>query len=208
MPEFPLALDRSALLVNDFMQWLIEPSSPTYSPAGPAAIERLMPLLTFCREHSIPTVFGVLPAGINRIATPGAHPPDPAIYRVADTLGHQPNDFFFVKPMLPTGDLPVSGMWQNTPLDGYLRERGRDTVLVAGATTQWGTDTTIREGANRDYQVVALRDCCVTRPMADRGWGAFEPDAIESVFFTAWAYWFARIMTAADALAELRAQVG
>jgi hypothetical protein len=25
--------------------------------------------------------------------------------------------------------------------------------------------------------------------------------------FTAWAYWFARLMTAAEALAELRAQV-
>ncbi|HEY7067020.1 MAG TPA: isochorismatase family cysteine hydrolase [Chloroflexota bacterium] len=208
MPDFPLVLGRSTLLVNDFMQWMIEPSSPTYTPAGPAAIERLMPLLTFCREQSIPTVFGVLPAGVNRLATPDGRPMDAALYRVADTLGQHPNDFVFVKPMLPSGDLPVSGMWQNTPLEAYLRERGRDTVLVAGATTQWGTDTTVREGANRGYKVVALRDCCVTRPMANRGWGAFEPEEIESVFFTAWSYWFARVVTAADALAELRAQVG
>jgi isochorismate hydrolase len=206
MPEFPLVLGRSALLVNDFMQWMIEPSSHTYTPAGAAAIERLMPLLTFCREQGVPTVFGVLPGGVNRLATPDGRRMDDALYRVADTLGQHPNDFVFVKPMLPNADLPVSGMWQNTPLDGYLRERGRDTVLVSGATTQWGTDTTVREGANRGYKVVALRDCCVTRPMEDRGWGAFAPEAIEPVFFTAWAYWFARVMTAADALAELRPQ--
>jgi nicotinamidase-related amidase len=80
-------------------------------------------------------------------------------------------------------------------------------VLVAGATTQWGTDTTIREGANRGYQVVALRDCCVTRPMEDRGWGAVTEAVTETVFFTAWSYWFARLMTAAEALAELREQI-
>jgi len=207
MPEFPLVLDRCALLVNDFMQWMTDPTTPGYTPEGVVALERLLPLLTFCREQEVPTAFGVLPAGVARISHPSANRRDPSAYRVADRLGSAPGDFVFEKPMLPGGHLPVSGMWQNTPLDGYLRERGRDTVLVAGATTQWGVDTTIREGANRGYQVVALRDCCVTRPMEDRGWGPAAIEIIEPIFFTAWAYWFARLMTTDEALAELRAQV-
>jgi nicotinamidase-related amidase len=207
MPEFPLVLDRSALLVNDFMQWMIDPTSHAHTPAGVAAIERLMPLLTFCRQQDVPVAFGVLPAGVTRLPTPTGDAPDAGGYRLAESLGRAPGDFLFVKPMLPSGEVPVSGMWQNTPLEGYLRERGRDTVLVAGATTQWGTDTTIREGANRGFQVVALQDCCVTRSMDDRGWGAIPVDIVERVCFTAWSYWFARLMTAAEALAELRAQV-
>ncbi|HZU07310.1 MAG TPA: isochorismatase family cysteine hydrolase [Chloroflexota bacterium] len=207
MPEFPLVLQRCALVVNDFMQWMVEPTSPAYTPAGAIAIERLLPLLAFCREQGIPTAFGLLPPGAIRIPDPSGRPPDPALYRLADRLGRAPGDLVFVKPLLPSGHLPVSGLWQGTPLDAYLRERGRDTVLVAGATTQWGVDTTIREGANRGYQIVALYDCCVTRPMDDRGWGAVAVESVEPVFFTAWAYWFARLMTAAEALAELRAQV-
>ncbi len=208
MPEFPLVLNRSALLVNDFMQWMIDPASHAYTPAGVAAIERLMPLMTFCREHGVPVAFGVLPTGVTRLPTQTGDAPDAAGYRLADALGRAASDFLYVKPMLPTGQVPVSGMWQNTPLEAFLHERGRDTVLVAGATTQWGTDTTIREGANRGFRVVALRDCCVTRPMEDRGWGAIPVDVVERVFYTAWSYWFARLMTADEALAELRAQVG
>jgi nicotinamidase-related amidase len=207
MPEFPLVLGRCALLVNDFMQWMVEPESHTYVPQGAAAIERLMPLLTFCREQGVPVAFGVLPAGFTRIPTASGGAPKASIYRLADSLGRGPDDFVFEKPLLPNRELPVSGMWLGTPLDGFLREWGRDTVLVAGATTQWGTDTTIREGANRGYQVVALRDCCVTRPMEDRGWGAVTEAVTETVFFTAWSYWFARLMTAGEALGELRGQV-
>jgi ureidoacrylate peracid hydrolase len=205
MPYFPLELGRSALLVNDFEQKMVEPTSPYYAATAVEAVERLLPLLAFCREQGVPTVFALIgpqdtrAKGARRVELAPDAAEDLSLSRLADRLGSAPGDFVFEKPA-------ISGLWQDTPVDGYLRERGRDTVLVAGSTTQFGCDTTVREGANRGYQVAALRDCNATRPIADQGWGPVSEEEIERVFFSTWAKAYARVLTAAEALAELRAQ--
>jgi nicotinamidase-related amidase len=212
MPDFPLVLARCALVINDLEQKMVQPDSPLYTPTAAAALERLLPLLAFCREHDVPVAFALIgpqdtrwKAGF-RVDLAADQPLDPALSRLADALGRAPSDFVFEKP--PVRDLwPMSGVWQNTPLEAYLRERGRDTVLLAGTTTQFGCDTAIREGANRGFRMVALRDCCATRPMSDGGWGPVSVEEIERVCFTTWAKAYARVLTAAEALAELRAQV-
>lgn len=212
MPEFPLDLARCALIVNDLEERMVAPDSPVYAPAAAAAVTRVRPLLDFCREYGVPVAIAMIgphatawKAGFRVELGPGVTE-DPALSRLADALGHAPTDFVFEKP--PVADLwPMSGVWQNTPLDAYLRARRRDMVLVAGTTLQFGCDTAVREGANRGYHVVALSDCCAVRPMADAGWGAVSEAEIERVFFTTWAKAYARVMTADQALAELRAQV-
>ncbi|HEX6512692.1 MAG TPA: isochorismatase family protein, partial [Chloroflexota bacterium] len=80
---------------------------------------------------------------------------------------------------------------------------GRDTLLVAGTTLQFGCDTTIREAANLGFNVVALHDCCAARPIVDQGWGEVTEDEVRKAFFSTWQKAFARLMTAAEALAEL-----
>ena len=207
MRHFPLVLGRCALLVNDLHQRTLEPTSPSYAPAAVGAVERLLPLLAFCRAHGVPTVFALIaPPNWRRTELRAQAPGEPpeviaaqAVSPLARALGPEPGDFVFEKP-------PISGLWHDTPVDGYLRERGRDIVLVAGVTLQFGCDTTVRDAYNRGYQVAALRDCCAGRAMADEGWGPVAEDEVERVCFTIWARWFARVLTAAEALAELRAQ--
>jgi nicotinamidase-related amidase len=41
-----------------------------------------------------------------------------------------------------------------------LRNRGIDTLFVAGVTTEVCVHTTIREANDRGYRCVALADCC------------------------------------------------
>jgi nicotinamidase-related amidase len=212
MPYFPLQLARCALLINDLEEKMVEPSSPMYAPTARDALERLLPLLRFCREHDVPTLFALIGPqdtdwkAQHRIEVAPGAVTDPALSRLADRLGRGPNDFVFEKP--PVGNLwPMSGLWRNTPADAYLRERGRDTVLVAGTTLQFGCNTTVREASNLGYYVAALRDCCAVRPMPDAGWGPVSEEEIERVFFTAWSKAYARVLTADEALAELRAQV-
>ena len=201
MRHFPLELGRCALLVNDLHQRTLEPTSPSYAPAAVGAVERLLPLLAFCREAGVPTVFALIaPPHWRRTEEPPEVIAAQAASPLARQLGPEPGDFVFEKP-------PISGLWHDTPVDGYLRERGRDTVLVAGVTLQFGCDTTVRDAYNRGYQVAALRDCSATRPIADQGWGPISEAEIERVFFSAWAKAYARVLTAAEALAELRAQV-
>jgi nicotinamidase-related amidase len=211
LPDFALDLARCALVINDLEEKMVDPSAPLYAPTAAAALDRLLPLLAFCREQGVPVAFALIGAQDTGwkagFRVEGAEQPvDAALSRLADRLEQAPSDFVFEKP--PVGDLwPMSGVWPNTPLDAYLRERGRDTVLLGGTTTQFGCDTAVREGANRGFRMVALRDCCATRPMADGGWGAVSVEEIERVIFTTWAKAYARVMTAAEALAELRAQV-
>lgn len=204
LPDFRLAVDRCALLVNDLQQRVVDPASPAYTPEAVAAVERLQPLLAFCRACGIPVVFALLRPDRIRMPRPGDERLTDAHYAVAAGLGPEPGDLVVVKPFTPSGRWPISGLWQYTPVDDYLRARGRDTVMVAGTTLQYGCDTVIREASNRGYYVAALHDCCPARPIPDRGWGAVSEDEVRRVVLSIWAHWFARVLTAAEALAELQ----
>jgi ureidoacrylate peracid hydrolase len=207
VPDFRLEPARCALLVNDLQQRTVDPASPAYAPSAVTAVERLQPLLAFCRAHDVPVVLALLPPDRTRMPRPGDERLTAAHSGPASGLGRAPTDLVFEKPLVANGPWPVSGLWQDTPVDAYLRARGRDTVLIAGGTLQYGCDTAVREANNRGYYVAALRDCCFVRPIPDHGWGAVTEADVERVVFSAWAHWFARLLTAADALTELQAQV-
>ena len=98
-------------------------------------------------------------------------------------------DFVFVKRWM-------SGCISGTPVVDYVRGRGRDTLLVAGTTLQFGCDTTIREAYNLGFKVVALHDCCAARPIADQGWGSISEAEVRKTFLSTWQKAFARLMKA------------
>lgn len=202
MPDFSLIPSRCALLVNDIEEKMLRPSSPFYAATAVEATDRLLPLLDFCRLQQIPTVFALIGTentrekGMSRLELSDSAAMDLSLSRLADRLGSHPNDFVFVKTWR-------SGCIGPTSLD-YLRQHGRDTVMVAGTTLQFGCDTTIREASNLGFQVAALSDCCAARPIADQGWGPVDMEEVRSTFFSTWKKAFARVMTAAEALSELK----
>ncbi|MDQ0509660.1 cysteine hydrolase family protein [Ancylobacter amanitiformis] len=59
-------------------------------------------------------------------------------------------------------DKPGKGAFYQTDLEIILKNRGIDTLLVAGVTTEVCVHTTIREGNDRGYRCVALADCCAS----------------------------------------------
>ncbi len=204
LPDFRLEVGRAALLVNDLQQRVVDPASPAYLPAAVTAVERLKPLLAFCRSQGIPIVFALLRPDRIRLARPGDERLTDAHFAVAAGLGPEAGDLVFVKPFTPSRRWPISGLWQYTEVDDQLRARGRDTVMVAGTTLQYGCDTVIREASNRGYYVAALHNCCPGRDVPDRGWGPVSEAEVRRVVLSVWAHWFARVLTAAEALAELR----
>jgi nicotinamidase-related amidase len=206
VPDFRLEQGRCAVLVNDLQQRTVDPASPAYAPSAVVAVERLRPLLEFCRAHAVPVVLALLPPERTRMPRPGDERLTAAHLDPAQGLGSAPTDLLVAKPLVANGPWPISGLWQDTPVDAYLRARGRDTVLIAGGTLQYGCDTAVRDANNRGYHVVALRDCCFVRPIPDYCWGPVAEADVERVVFSTWAHWFARLLTAAEALAELQAQ--
>ena len=78
----------------------------------------------------------------------------------ADAPGTQVHDE--VAPQ--DGDIVVRktriGPFLTTDLDAQLRERGIDTLLLAGISTSGVVLSTVRDGHDRDYRLVVISDLC------------------------------------------------
>jgi nicotinamidase-related amidase len=62
------------------------------------------------------------------------------------------------------GDIVVRktrvGAFSTTDLDRRLRERGVDTLVLAGISTSGVVLSTVRDASDRDYRIVVLEDAC------------------------------------------------
>lgn len=65
------------------------------------------------------------------------------------------------------GDIVVRktrvGAFSTTDLDAQLRERGVDTLILAGISTSGVILSTVRDAYDRDYALVVLADACADR---------------------------------------------
>ncbi|MFC7052075.1 cysteine hydrolase family protein [Hansschlegelia quercus] len=62
----------------------------------------------------------------------------------------------------PVIDKPGKGAFYQTDLELMLKNRGIDTLLVCGVTTEVCVNTTVREANDRGYRCVVLADCCAS----------------------------------------------
>jgi nicotinamidase-related amidase len=60
----------------------------------------------------------------------------------------------------PVLDKPGKGGFYQTDLDLMLRNRGVETLLVCGVTTEVCVHTTVREANDRGYRCIVVGDCC------------------------------------------------
>src|SRR6202035_4831251 len=62
----------------------------------------------------------------------------------------------------PIVDKAGQGAVFATDLPELLRNRGIDTLLVCGVTTEVCVHTTVREANDRGYRCIVLADCCAS----------------------------------------------
>jgi len=67
------------------------------------------------------------------------------------------------------------GAFHGTELDLVLRRRGIETVLLTGVATNFGVESTAREGWSLNYNMVVVEDACST---FSAEWHAFSVEAI------------------------------
>jgi nicotinamidase-related amidase len=60
----------------------------------------------------------------------------------------------------PVLDKPGKGAFYQTDLDLMLRNRGVETLLVCGVTTEVCVHTTVRDANDRGYRCIVVGDCC------------------------------------------------
>ena len=84
-------------------------------------------------------------------AGPAMHSDSPAT-AVHDTVAPEPGDIAVRKTRV--------GAFSTTDLDQQLRDRGIINLILAGLSTRGVVLSTVRDAADRDYQVFVLADAC------------------------------------------------
>jgi nicotinamidase-related amidase len=177
----PLAIDlaHAALLIIDMQRDFLEPGgfgaalgndvTKLAAATGPtrevlAAFRREGALVIHTREGHRPDLTDAPPHKVlrgdpaTRIGAPG---PMGRIL-VRGEPGHDIIPELYPIAGEPVIDKPGKGAFYQTDLDLMLRNRGIDTLLVCGVTTEVCVNTTIREANDRGYRCIALSDCCAS----------------------------------------------
>jgi nicotinamidase-related amidase len=76
--------------------------------------------------------------------------------------GHDIIEELAPRPGEPVIDKPGKGAFYATDLQTVLGNRGIDTLLVCGVTTEVCVHTTVREANDRGYRCLVLSDCCAS----------------------------------------------
>ena len=176
---------KTALIVVDMQKYQVEKDYTAYKSLDniiPGFLEyfvkeveekvtpNLRNLIDFCHEVGITVIYtkysSFMPDGsdlsknikflneiaksrLGEVAFPNiSHPSSDII----DELKPEVRDFVLQKN--------TSGTFISTRLDSFLRNMGKETVLVSGVVTNFCVHSTAREASDYRFQVVIVDDCC------------------------------------------------
>ncbi len=172
-------LTRAALVIIDMQRDFLEPGG--FGAALGNDVSLLAAAVAPCRS----VLLGARAAGMLVIHTREGHRPDlsdapPAKVERGDPArrigapgpmgrilirgeaGHEIVPALSPLPDEPVIDKPGKGAFYQTDLDLMLRNRGVETLLVAGVTTEVCVHTTVREANDRGYRCLVLADACAS----------------------------------------------
>lgn len=202
MPDFPLVATRTALINVDMQRCFVE-GSPLASPDGLALVERINRLARSCRQagalvvhtrgwmkpdRSDVGVMGeIVPPFLVDLYTEGND-----MAELHDALDVEPDDVILNKTRY--------GAFHGTDLEGILRSRGIDTVIITGIATNICCETTAREAAQHDFRVFFLSDGTATKEM-----NGVAADELQRATLASLGMVFAQIATIDEVTEKVRA---
>ncbi len=166
-----IAPSRTALLVIDAQVDFIGPDGALgqagvdLSPVAPV-LPRIEALIAAARGAGVAVVFVRVVTrpetdseALKLLMQRKGYPPEAAAICRAGTTGV---DYYGVAPQ--AGDLEIQktlfSSFSGTTLDSALRERGIDTLVVAGFTTDCCIDCTVRDAFHLNFSVFVVQDGC------------------------------------------------
>lgn len=198
------ALDprRSALLVIDMQNAFVAPGAPVEVPAARGIVPGINRLAAELRRRGVPVIwvlhenaagggdwegfFGSFVSSENRARAAQALSSGSELQKLWPELRAAPEDLRVAKNRYSA---LIAGA---SELAGILRERGIDTLLIAGTKTNVCCECTARDAMMLDYKVVLLADC--TAALSDAEHLATLENVIQQ---------FGDVLTADEALALL-----
>jgi biuret amidohydrolase len=177
----PLAVDtsRMALVIIDMQRDFLEPGgfgaalgndvSLLKAAVGPcrellAAARRAGMLVIHTREGHRPDLTDAPPIKVERgdPATRIGAPGPMGRILVRGEPGHDIIPELYPAVGEPVIDKPGKGAFYQTDLELMLKNRGIETLLVCGVTTEVCVNTTVREANDRGFRCIVLSDCCAS----------------------------------------------
>ena len=170
---------RTALIIIDMQRDFLEPGgfgaalgndvSRLTAAVGPcadvlAAARRADVLVIHTREGHRPDLTDAPPIKVERgdpalrIGAPG--PMGRILIR--GEPGHDIIPELYPAAGEPVIDKPGKGAFYQTDLELMLKNRGIETLLVCGVTTEVCVNTTVREANDRGFRCIVLSDCCAS----------------------------------------------
>jgi nicotinamidase-related amidase len=154
---------RQALLVMDYQVGIVR----GYCADDPSLVERTAAAARFARDAGIPVVYVRVAF---RPGYPELHPAN-RNFRGIDEIGRfrdgDPDTAIDPRVAPAPGEVVVTkhrvGGFFATDLDQVLRSSGVTGIVLAGIATSGVVLSTLRDGADRDYDITVLRDCCTDR---------------------------------------------
>jgi nicotinamidase-related amidase len=158
MSEVKLEAHRTAIVVIDLQKGIagIPGGAPHSKPDVIANCARLLAAARAAGAQPILVHVGGAADGSDRLHTPtdqpmrstGALPPDWS--ELIAELNQQPTDVVVRKRQW--------GAFYGTDLDLQLRRRGLTTIVICGIATEFGVESTARDGYERGYEMIFAED--------------------------------------------------
>jgi nicotinamidase-related amidase len=168
--ELQLTPAKTALVLIDLQQGIVGMQTAPYPAAD--VVQKGARLARAFRARGAAVVyvrvdmanFLVLPVDTPS-RPPGAPPPPAAASELAPDAGFEEGDLLITKRHW--------GAFAGTELEHTLRARNIDTIVLGGIATNFGVESTARQGTGLGFACVIVEDACTSRE-ADAHRFAFE----------------------------------
>lgn len=173
MSALHLDPQRTALVVIDLQKGIV--SMPTAPYPSSEILQRSSRLAKHFREKGATVVYvrvdmaDVLQLPIDApFRDPNAPPPPPSASELMPEAGCQSGDLVITKRHW--------GAFAGTELKQILKQRGIDTIVLAGISTNIGVESTARQGTGLGFAFVIVEDACAARSAEEHRW------SVEKIF--------------------------
>jgi ureidoacrylate peracid hydrolase len=171
-----LRASSTALIVVDMQRGFVDPGQAMEVPAARESVPRIRELVDLFRAKGRPVVFTEFVYSETAPLLVGALHPEHrrALPGAARGFGHPSSSCHEDDPSVATvpalaprpDELVVRKRWYDafagTPLDGALRARGVDTLVVTGTMTDICVLATVVGAFNREYRITVVEDAVTT----------------------------------------------
>ncbi len=209
MIRYKIDPPKTALLVFDMLNDFIKPGAPLENvEVREILLPRLKTLIPACRAK-----------GITIIYTSHGHRPDgsdvgimverwPSVRERRALIKGTEGVKVYSEIAPQEGDVVIEknrySAFYGTDLEIVLKTKGIDTLIIVGAATNIGCESTARDAAIRDYKVIFASDGNIARDMPDLGWGPVPKEIVQKAVLTTLAHAFATVISLDDILAEIQ----